>query len=236
MGWDPTVKFVTFDAQGKRIYDITVDGKTYTTVSSLSDHSANATISRAGRVWRVKGEDGQLYVLKDAWIDANQDPEHVIQRKLLDDVEEKCGPEGAAKLRKHLFTHVAAEKVKIGEVDDDTTMIMMRGAVPSTESVFVLQMEEEMSEEDAEFWSCHLREPAALPKDPPPIRAKYHYRIVFQEHATTLANEKSLLNALRAIRDVVEGGSVHFDFFSCRFDSDDSSSAQDCPREWMGAS
>lgn len=59
--------------------------------------------------------------------------------------------------------------------------------------------------------NAHLSHPGrvvidvSLDEDLPRLHARYHYRAVFQEFATTVYDERSLANVLRCITDIVFG-------------------------------
>lgn len=207
----------------KRQYRIRVGDKTYITVKMLSDHAADSPIGRGTRVWLVIDEAGPpdcYYVLKDVWVDNGRETEDEIRSNLLKDVELKCGSDACATVKKHLLTPIAFEKLLIGTNVDDTSQVIMRGgSLPKTlrhlklfvpqqsRSTTRSQVSTRQNPVDAVFSGTSARYlPVGDPvQNGPQVTSRYHYRIVFQEYATTMYDEKNLGNALRALADVTDG-------------------------------
>ncbi|KAJ3871744.1 hypothetical protein F5051DRAFT_184280 [Lentinula edodes] len=222
-GWDPSMSFILpASPTEKRQYRIRVGDKTYITVKMLSDHAADSPIGRGTRVWLVIDEAGPpdcYYVLKDVWVDNGRETEDEIRSNLLKDVELKCGSDACATVKKHLLTPIAFEKLLIGtNVDDTSQVIMRRGSLPKTlrhlklfvpqqsRSTTRSQVSTRQNPVDAVFsWTSARYLPVGDPvQNGPQVTSRYHYRIVFQEYATTMYDEKNLGNALRALADVTD--------------------------------
>lgn len=90
LGWHPTIKS-SLDLSGKRLYKIAVNEIEYTANAILADFSTDSPLGRATRVWRVKGPDGKLCVLKDIWVDEGRPLEYDVYNKILEDVLDKRG-------------------------------------------------------------------------------------------------------------------------------------------------
>ncbi|KAF9069414.1 hypothetical protein BDP27DRAFT_726280 [Rhodocollybia butyracea] len=135
MGWDPTITFSHLE-NGRRQYQIIVDGETYTTVSILSDSAADSPLGRGTRVWKVVDKDGNTRVLKDVWLDFDRQDEQEIRNAILDDVHEldkKKGTQYAEELEKRMLTILSSWRVTVDDdckVMDDTLAVMLRGYNP----------------------------------------------------------------------------------------------------------
>ncbi|KAJ3899953.1 hypothetical protein F5879DRAFT_460447 [Lentinula edodes] len=231
-GWDPTIsclspEFILRDQRKRRVYKIQVRNdegqvKSFKTVRILADYAADSTLSRATRVWLVEDEQGIQYVLKDVWLDMDRLPEHIIRAQMLADVLEKCGADDHVTLQNHLLTPYICGKVFVNGVVD-TTDDMMHNQPPclSSNSVFSLKLEQtknplrqscDPASSSATLSATtkgysHNRYPQAKPTwqapQPPVLRRKYHYRIVFFEYGHTLFAEKSLLNIYTTLTDLL---------------------------------
>ncbi|KAF5386314.1 hypothetical protein D9757_008612 [Collybiopsis confluens] len=216
LGWDPTIE-VTGSPSPPRQYEITVNGRKFTTVKNLADYSADSLVSRATRVWLVKDEEGQKFVLKDVWMDTDRLPEHEIRDNLLEDVLKKRGPNDHRKLSNHMLTPRVFERMKINDMDD-TTPRMMNEQTPATSSIFKLTIttptpDSSRSSHPSETSSQGNRSGTSKgtavqiqTKGSPTLtlRSKYHYRIVFEEHGTDLYSEMSLHNVFKTLSDLVD--------------------------------
>ncbi|KAJ3793702.1 hypothetical protein GGU11DRAFT_748665 [Lentinula aff. detonsa] len=128
MGWDPTITFDHTGNDDRRQYKIEVDGKYYTTLRVLSDFAADSPLGRATRVWKVINDEGNIHVLKDVWLDHGRMEEHKIREAILEDVQRlKNGQRYAEVLKSYMFTPIAYGKVRVGDLADDTTDVMLGG-------------------------------------------------------------------------------------------------------------
>ncbi|KAJ3763536.1 hypothetical protein EV360DRAFT_33428 [Lentinula raphanica] len=187
MGWDPTMEFSHYDRNKRRQYKIKVNGQIFTTVDVLSDVSADSPLGRATRVWKVLDSSNKIRVLKDVWLESDRKQEHEIHQAILARAEEYDQANKSKYrrlLEKHMLRPMAYCKVPV--VDHSTH--------PTTEpNPDYSQASQEgsdamMSANVAEKHSHHHR---------------YHYRIVFEQCATTLYNEPRLRNTMRALIAVV---------------------------------
>ncbi|KAF9069419.1 hypothetical protein BDP27DRAFT_1265073, partial [Rhodocollybia butyracea] len=210
MGWDPTITFSHLE-NGRRQYQIIVDGETYTTVSILSDSAADSPLGRATRVWKVVDKDGNTRVLKDVWLDFDRQDEQEIRCAILDDVREldkRNGSIYAEELEKRMLTILSSWRVTVdntNKVKDDTTAIMLRDqdqpaeARPTTRGKSSLQKSTTGPRRTLLINSRNENDHRLVGNC-----RRYHYRVVFQECATPLYDERSLGNALSAVEDVVK--------------------------------
>lgn len=164
------------------VYTIQVNGRTYTTVQVLADFSTNRIVCPATRVWLVQDCRGKRYVLKDVWINVSREPEHVIRNRILEDVEVKCGIENCEILKERMLTPVTYAMM-------DRTDCMMR-----MDDCIVGDEPPESSKESIDFEELLG-----------PVSHKYHYRVVFQEYATTVLEEKSYMKVFVTLADVLRG-------------------------------
>lgn len=204
----------------------------YTTVSILSEVAADSAIGRATRVWLVVDSNGERRVIKDIWMDTDRLPEHEIREAILNDVLKTRNEEAANNLRRHMLTPLAHCKVCVDGVEDDTTAVMIRGydlssarmipfrtphvpADPSTQSrgLAIPSDRDSVSQSLSSQPTLNLQHQTVPPsshpgrviidEDRPRLHARYHYRAVFQEFATTVYDERSLGNVLRCVTDIV---------------------------------
>ncbi|KAJ3726036.1 hypothetical protein C8R42DRAFT_659773 [Lentinula raphanica] len=175
MGWDPTVTFSHEDSNGRQ-YNIRVDQHVYRTIRPLCDRSAENTLGRATRVWKVHDARGKVHVLKDLWLKNDLPAEHEIYEKMVEDVVRSASPDDKAQAKKAVVDRLLTPLNHCRVKADDTK-----------------------SSDNAELWNFHQRKN----EDMTPCSLKYHYRIVFQEYATTLLDERNLANTLHAIKDIL---------------------------------
>ncbi|KAE9399811.1 hypothetical protein BT96DRAFT_1019280 [Gymnopus androsaceus JB14] len=208
-GWEPSIKVSRVDpVTRERTYEISVSTKqgdkvvteTYKTVMILSEVSTD-DMGRAARIWLVVDSNGYYRVLKDLWLDKNRAPEHEIRQEILRDVFKTQNQAAVDRLKSHMLTPLAHCKVCIEGVEDDTIAVMM---------LFQLKVVGALSPQTAESVSQSLN------SQPPPnsqheskearapkVHARYHYRIVFAEYATTIYDERNLGNIFRSVEDVL---------------------------------
>ncbi|KAF5370176.1 hypothetical protein D9757_010613 [Collybiopsis confluens] len=213
LGWDPTIE-VTRSPSPPRQYEITVNGRSFTTVKNLADYSADSLVSRATRVWLVKDEEGRKFVLKDVWMDTDRLPEHEIRDNLLEDVLKKRGLHDHRKLSNHMLTPRVFERMKIDD-KDDTTPSMMNEQTPTTSRVFFLirpipiparSQSSHPSETSSQANWSETFTPVQVQTEGSAkltIRSKYHYRIVFEEHGTDLYSEMNLHSVFKTLSDLI---------------------------------
>ncbi|KAJ3780443.1 hypothetical protein GGU10DRAFT_380622 [Lentinula aff. detonsa] len=232
MGWDPTITFSHRDSDNRGQYNIIVNERVYKTVTALSDYSADNPLGRATRVWKVQDAQGNTCVLKDLWLEHDRLEEHQIYENIIQDVENSnsATPESKAKARKvvvdRLLTPLEHCRVKVsGIADDDTNLVILRGYdVNKARTVALMSTSQpnprnkqsfgfsSPDDQGAEFITqasqdsglqvpqrvVHNLQETEIPND-----QRYHYRIVFQEYATTIYDERNLANILKAIADVL---------------------------------
>ncbi|KAJ3780441.1 hypothetical protein GGU10DRAFT_321726 [Lentinula aff. detonsa] len=231
MGWDPTITFSHRDSENRRQYNIIVNERVYKTVKTLSDYSADNPLGRATRVWKVQDAQGNTRVLKDLWLEHDRLEEHKIYENIVKDVENSAPPERKEKRRntvaKHLLTPLDHCRVKVsGIADDDTNLVILRGYDMKEARTVALMSPSKSNppkkqsigfsfsdDQDAEFITqasqdSGLQVPQrvvhnSLQETEIPNAQRYHYRIVFEEYATTIYDERYLANILKAIADVL---------------------------------
>ncbi|KAJ3991450.1 hypothetical protein F5050DRAFT_1581390, partial [Lentinula boryana] len=233
MGWDPTITFSHRDSENRRQYNIIVKERVYKTVKTLSDYSADNPLGRATRVWKVQDAQGKTRVLKDLWLEHDRLEEHKIYENILKDVENSnsATPESKADARKavvdRLLTPLDHCRVKVsGIADDDTNLVILRDYDMSKVRTVALMSPSKSNppkkqsvgfsfsgDQDAEFIT-HVSQDSglqvpqrvvhnSLQETEIPNDQRYHYRIVFEEYATTIYDERNLVNILKAIADVL---------------------------------
>ena len=229
LGWDPTMRPV-IRSDNSYAYRIDVDGETYETRETLSSSSADQLLGHATRVWRVRqlGSDGSesedaSFVLKDVWTEDDQEPEHLLLERLLNDVEEKYGAETRHKLASHLLTPVAHCFVRVNGEEDHTTNVMMRGYLPTYKEKYRVNVEhlgcdgDDGEDEDdgesgptTEIGVDGLRRNGL--KDPlhwyNPVRRiprLKHYRMLFKEVAEPVYALRELEDVFTVLSDTAKG-------------------------------
>ncbi|KAJ3757721.1 hypothetical protein EV360DRAFT_45467 [Lentinula raphanica] len=203
LGWDTTMTFSHVDSCSRRQYTIDVDGHQFTTTKVLSDASADSPLGRATRVWQVTDSAGHPRVLKDVWLETDRKEEHVILQDILDaakSIKSEHEYDYRAELEKRMLKPMAHCRVLVdnntveGEPvkgpPDDTGAIMLRGYDLGSAKPVKL-----------------LPDKTSTPAPPPTASTyaghhRYHYRIVFEQCATTIYDERNLGNVLRALLDV----------------------------------
>ncbi|KAJ3745103.1 hypothetical protein DFH05DRAFT_1459994 [Lentinula detonsa] len=233
MGWDPTITFSHLDSHNRRQYNIIANERVYKTVTTLSDYSADNPLGRATRVWKVQDAQGKTRVLKDLWLEHDRLEEHKIYENILKDVENSnsATPGDKEKARNavadRLLTPLDHCRVKVsGIANDDTNLVILRGYdMNEARTVALLSPSKSnppkkqsigfsfSEDQDAEFitHASHdsgLQVPQrvvhnSLQETKIPNDQRYHYRIVFEEYATTIYDERNLANILKAIADVL---------------------------------
>ncbi|KAL5496160.1 hypothetical protein ACEPAH_3077 [Sanghuangporus vaninii] len=207
LGWDSTIRPI-IKSDGKRAYHIDVDGQTYETMKVLADDAAEELVSHATRVWSATHLDsGELFVLKDVWIEDDRDLEHCIHEKLLYDIEDKYGADVRKEVASHLLTPVANWIVFDGNKQDHTTSNMMRGFSPSFRQTFKVDIRtlRARSDDGIDTLPCTDREDMRCPLPwYNPVRkifGRKHYRVVFKEVATALHTINDFASSFIALSD-----------------------------------
>ena len=113
------------------MYHIDINNETYETVELLAS-GADALVSHATRVWKVKRVGSEeVCVLKDVWVDDDQDLEHATYEEILRDVERAYGKDIRAEVASHLITPIAHWLVRVNGEEDHTKKVILRGYSPS---------------------------------------------------------------------------------------------------------
>ena len=218
LGWDPTISPLVTD-NGGRAYRIAVDNEAYETEQVLSDTPADALVSQATRVWRVRRVgSGELYVLKDVWVEDDRDMEHEIRETILQDIEAKYGEDIGEEAKSHLLTPIAHCLVRVHGEPDHTTSIMMRGYTPSMQHRIKVRVKiatgsyaggQEETDDSAIFEPRRqLRAPFPHCLHRRKIYRKQHYRVIFKEVAEDLYDVRSLSDTFLVLRDGTKGASL----------------------------
>ncbi|KAJ3710135.1 hypothetical protein DFJ43DRAFT_1009342 [Lentinula guzmanii] len=215
MGWDPTISFSHRDSENRRQYNIIVKERVYKTVKTLSDYSADNPLGRATRVWKVQDAQGKTRVLKDLWLEHDRLEEHKIYENIVKDVENSAPPERKEKRRntvaKHLLTPLDHCRVKVsGIADDDTNLVILRdydmNKARTVALIFPDDQDAKLITQASQDSGLQVPQRVvhnSLQETEIPNAQRYHYRIVFEEYATTIYDERYLANILKAIADVL---------------------------------
>ncbi|KAJ3779779.1 hypothetical protein GGU10DRAFT_280300, partial [Lentinula aff. detonsa] len=212
MGWDPTITFSHRDSENRRQYNIIVKERVYKTVKTLSDYSADNPLGRATRVWKVQDAQGKTRVLKDLWLEHDRLEEHKIYENILQDVENSnsATPGDKEKARNavavRLLTPLDHCRVKVsGIANDDTNLVILREKQSigfsfsnDQDAEFVTEASQDSGLQVPQRVVHNSLQETKIPND-----QRYHYRIVFEEYATTIYDERNLANILKAIADVL---------------------------------
>ena len=215
LGWDPTI-FPFARSNGERAYRITVDNEAYETEQVLSDTSADALVSQATRVWRVKHvASGESHVLKDVWVEDDRDMEHEIREAILQDIEAKYGTDVREEAASHLLTPISHGLVRVHGELDHTTSTMMRGYTPSMRRrlkvrVKIATAQEEPDNAGGSVPLRKLRAPFPHCLHRRKVYRRIHYRIVFKEVAEDLYDVGGLSDTFLVLRDGTKGASPFF--------------------------
>ncbi|KAL5525400.1 hypothetical protein ACEPAF_9270 [Sanghuangporus sanghuang] len=209
LGWDPTIRPFIKD-NGQRAYRIDVRDEIYETEQLLSDYSADALVSQAARVWKVRHvASGERYVLKDVWLDDDRDVEHNIYEAILRDIEDKYGVNARRDAAPHLLTPIAHCFVRVNGVDDHTTDIIMRGFSPSMKHRLKVRVKKAKSytdlggSSDADVQSIWRELKAPFPRclHRRKVHRRKHYRIIFREVAQVLYKVRKLSDVFTVLID-----------------------------------
>ncbi|OCB90624.1 hypothetical protein A7U60_g2142 [Sanghuangporus baumii] len=209
LGWDPTIRPFIKD-NGQRAYRIDVRDEIYETEQLLSDYSADALVSQAARVWKVRHvASGERYVLKDVWLDDDRDVEHNIHEAILRDIEDKYGVNARRDAAPHLLTPIAHCFVRVNGVDDHTTDIIMRGFSPSMKHRLKVRVKKAKSytdlggSSDADLQSIWRELKAPFPRclHRRKVHRRKHYRIIFREVAQVLYKVRKLSDVFTVLID-----------------------------------
>jgi hypothetical protein len=233
MGWDPTISFSHVD-EGRRQYIIEVEGKVYTTMAIILDSSADSPFGRGTRIWKVKDREGKIRVLKDLWLEFDRVPEHEILERIIDDIKNSGEPNAdkmAESFHQRTLTPLAFCKLAVDGETDDTKSVMMGGfdlagqpvvdlvtaqtpASASQQSVGPSlpsdrdHPSQSLASESTTLASStrsHIPPRQPLVPEQSVQSRRYHYRIVFEQYATTIYNERSMSNIINTLGDVVIG-------------------------------
>ncbi|KAF9066788.1 hypothetical protein BDP27DRAFT_1404234 [Rhodocollybia butyracea] len=220
MGWDPTFSFSHIH-DGHRQYIIEVEGKVYTTISIISDSSANSPFGRGTRIWKVQDSEGKIHVLKDLWLSFDTVPENQILMQIIEDIrnlDNDSADKMAEAVRKRTLTPLACCKVAVDGQVDDTRTVMMGGydlagqpmidsftaqapAYTSLQSVASSLLSDR--EHPSQSLASEFTTVATSNHKQPVHSRRYHYRIVFKQYATTIYNERNLGNIINGLSEVV---------------------------------
>ena len=214
LGWDPTMQRESpREYVGDVQYTIECDGVTYRTVRLISDVGAEAIRGRGTRVWEVREvkkngkEDPTPRVLKDSWVDADREREG----KILESIREEAqGLPGDFNFDKYFMRAKAHSDVYIDGVQDNThLLIRRRGSLDGMLNEPPLLIKSGPPKNSKLPSNAGTKGATQVPEDDAPdlveYSAKIHYRIVFTEVGTTIAEVDSLAAAMLAMTGVVKG-------------------------------
>ncbi|KAJ3985041.1 hypothetical protein F5890DRAFT_1216334 [Lentinula detonsa] len=232
MGWDPTIAFSHVDKSGHRQYRIKINDQTYTTIDVLSDSAAHSPLGRATRVWKVKDSSDKIRVLKDVWLESDRLEEHKIREAILADAKtlnQRKEHSFDTQLEKRMLRPMDYCRVRVGDEEDDTGAVMLRSfdlgkaqlvhlitprdppAVETQSVAMSMPTDRDSAKDSASQSGTHQTKRPLLRRiiledaqQQASHHHRYHYRIVFEQCATTIYDERSLANVFRAIVEVVK--------------------------------
>jgi len=225
LGFDPTVSRVTID--NKLQYKFQVGDEFYITIGTLSDHAADFIRGRGTRVFRahLESDPTKVVALKDVWLEDDRTEEGVILENIRIAIAEMetTGAKfpGDKKPSEYFLTVNAHGRVKIGDRDDHTSAVMMRGLqLQSLEYLSISTPMEPLNRgsgvkgSDRAYSVGHtptLSADAAVlihahqPHHPKPFQARIHYRIVFNEIGKTIHELHRLADVYQCLGDATIG-------------------------------
>ncbi|KAJ3752115.1 hypothetical protein EV360DRAFT_55794 [Lentinula raphanica] len=208
LGWDTTMSFSHVDSCSRRQYTIDVDGHQFTTTEVLSDASADSPLGRATRVWKVKDSAGHPRVLKDVWLETDRKEEHEIVTDILNSAKSiKPKPEldinYYEELQKRMLKPIAYCRVLVDDKTDyvprTTGSRLADGldAISEPLDSSVDSSPQDTSEQVDQVDATNVAQRKVVTYSG---HHRYHYRIVFEQCATTMYDERNLGNVLPYFR------------------------------------
>ncbi|KIK68487.1 hypothetical protein GYMLUDRAFT_35916 [Collybiopsis luxurians FD-317 M1] len=211
MGWDPTIVPALINERGYRAFFIGISGRVYRTLETLSNHSAENPLGRAVRVRTVEDAHGQQHVLKDLWQETDRDEEHEIHNRILENVLH-FAPGLRHLAQGGLFTILAHCHVEVSGRVDHTTNVILWGIDLRKAQTFEVEPEisaspESQSIDHSFIENLDIDKRGGIPErlvSKDLVSERVHYRILFEEYATTLFNETSLHHITLALTKIMK--------------------------------
>ncbi|KAJ3985486.1 hypothetical protein F5890DRAFT_1409428 [Lentinula detonsa] len=189
MGWDPTIAFSHLDKDGRRQYHIKIENQSYMTVDVLSDSAADSPLGRATRVWKVKDSSDKIRVLKDVWLECDRLEEHKIREAILADAK------ALNEREEHTLSAIETQSVAMSMPTDQDA---------ASQSDTAVGLDQHSHQETQRHHPRRTILESVSAQEQASSHPRYHYRIVFEQCATTIHDERSLANVFRAIVEVVK--------------------------------
>ena len=215
LGWDPTIS--TELASGKRIHTIDVSGTQVVTdaTKNISDSKAQNIIGSGTRIYLAKrivdGKKAEEVVLKDVWLEDGRIPEHEIRAQIVNDIADADDQEY---VREHVLAPIAYGKVKVGNTEDHTEKVMLRGKSPNYSRQYKIPIPPELASNKGTTEVQHEnKEVIEYTRKTPQVREdnkrksyphRYHYRVLYKEVATPFYNLRHSMDILLVTIDVLE--------------------------------
>ena len=220
LGWDQAFRAI-WD-KGKRKYIVDIDKERYVTDTEniIMDVKAEGLYSSGTRIFRVYNQNDtnkeHPLILKDYWPATVYDTEVETRSKILDSILDK---EEHELVEKALLTPIHSEKVKIGDKEDNTETVILRGKSPSGIHIFKPSREKNGQRPNAEKRLCKGSSSVigALPPDSSnrlngnirtSIFPRIHCRIVYKEFATPYQDLDNIKDMLLVLEHSIDGLSV----------------------------
>jgi hypothetical protein len=226
LGFDPTVTRIR--AKNEIQYKYQVGEECFITKETLSDHAADFIRGRGTRVFVAYSEsDATEVVLKDVWLEDDKTEEgKLLEHMKLAISKMKAQGEifpGGEDFLKYFLSVRAHGRVKtLGQSEDHTTNVMMRGcSLPTDRKYFqtsqpkVLPLRiSRVIGSDRGYSKGHTpqisRDVAAMmyahmPREDLRFQPRIHYRIVFNELGKTIHSLRSLSDVFRCLVDTTSG-------------------------------
>ena len=208
--------------KGKRKYIINIEKERYVTDTEniIMDVKAEGLYSTGTRIFRVYNQNDKNkehpLILKDYWPATVYDTEVETRSKILDSILDR---EEHKLVEKALLTPIHSEKVKIGDKEDNTETVILRGKSPDRIYQFKLSKDKSGDKPDAEKRlsvgsSASISAlPRDIPKDPTKnqrtsIFPRIHCRIVYKEFATPYQDLDNIKDMLLVLEHSIDGLSV----------------------------
>ena len=218
LGWDPSISTSLVD--GERVHTIDVSGIRVQTDESmaLSLQRSKMILGSGARIYKahkiIDEKRAELLVLKDYWIEDGKIPECLIREQILRDIEDENDREY---VDEHILTPLAYGRVKVGDIDDHTEMMMLgEKSLDLSERIDSLTPVEVVSEKmmigsenesnDTKSQISRAREDNQEKRDV----NRYHYRILYKEVATPFYNLKNSMDIILVSIDVLESKYYNF--------------------------
>ena len=208
--------------KGKRKYIINIEKERYVTDTEniIMDVKAEGLYSAGTRIFRVYNQNDKNkehpLILKDYWPATVYDTEVETRSKILDSIFNK---EEYELVEKALLTPIHSEKVKIGDKEDNTETVILRGKSPT--GIYKFKPPKEKTSRKSKAKDCHaVGAPSAISELPreteedssenqrTSIFPRIHCRIVYKEYATPYQDLDNINDMLMVLEHSIDGTSA----------------------------